>query len=160
MSYPWDKWLMLQNLLCFSHLMRIGIFVLCNQTCWTCPWLIVLGNTWVFHPLFPGIDEKILKQSNNRFGRHYKDEMRISFQWVAKKFLLKAQFKPYPHMSMSCFHLSQTLCDDIHRMMARFWWGSTSVKKKIHWKKQVDLYLPKEVGGFQRSGKLQQGTIS
>lgn len=70
------------------------------------------------------------------------------FSAGGKKVLIKSVAQAIPTYIMSFFRLPQTLCDDIHRMMGRFWWGSTTAKRKIHWKKWADLCLPKELRGL------------
>ena len=40
------------------------------------------------------------------------------------------------------------LLDEIHAMMANFWWGSTSENRKTHWHSWVSLCVPKSQGGI------------
>lgn len=49
---------------------------------------------------------------------------------------------------MSVFRLPKHLHEDITRNFSRFWWGSNSNKRKIHWFKWKDLCLPKCLGGL------------
>lgn len=53
-----------------------------------------------------------------------------------------------PTYAMSCFQLTKNFCDDLQQMCARFWWGSTDDKRKIHWKAWSDLCFSKEEGGL------------
>lgn len=62
--------------------------------------------------------------------------------------LIKSIAQAIPTYIMSCFRMPKTLCDDLHSMMAQFWWGSSETKRKIHWKKWSHLCLPKELGGL------------
>lgn len=54
------------------------------------------------------------------------------FSWW-KKILIKYIAQAIPIYTMSCFKLPKSICDEINRTCARFWWGSSSNKKKIHW---------------------------
>lgn len=38
---------------------------------------------------------------------------------------------------MTCFQLPKELCAEIDSMIARFWWGSISERKKISWEKMA-----------------------
>ncbi|KAL5538173.1 hypothetical protein UlMin_045972 [Ulmus minor] len=49
---------------------------------------------------------------------------------------------------MSCFKLPKTLIKDLHRLIARFWWGSNDGDRQTHWGKWVKLCQPKEDGGL------------
>ncbi|KAL5577921.1 hypothetical protein UlMin_019620 [Ulmus minor] len=49
---------------------------------------------------------------------------------------------------MSCFKLPKKLIKDIHRLISRFWWGSSVSQKKLHWAKWEALCQPKEKGGL------------
>lgn len=49
---------------------------------------------------------------------------------------------------MSIFKLPDSLLDDIHSMMANFWWGSTNENRKTHWHSWVSMCVPKSQGGM------------
>ncbi|XP_062021164.1 uncharacterized protein LOC133737669 [Rosa rugosa] len=53
-----------------------------------------------------------------------------------------------PTYAMSVFQLTKNFCEDLEQMCARFWWGSTLDKSKIHWKTWKALCNPKEEGGL------------
>lgn len=65
-----------------------------------------------------------------------------------KEVLIKSVAQSIPTYIISCFRVPKTLCDELHSMMARFWWGSTNTKRKIHWKKWSQVCLPKELEGL------------
>lgn len=49
---------------------------------------------------------------------------------------------------MSCFFITQVFCDDIHKMIAAFWWNSSPEAHKIHWLAWEKLCFPKDEGGL------------
>nr|XP_011468563.1 PREDICTED: uncharacterized protein LOC105352685 [Fragaria vesca subsp. vesca] len=53
-----------------------------------------------------------------------------------------------PTYAMSVFKLIKNLCEDLEQLCAKFWWGSTKEKRKIHWKHWKALCNPKEEGGL------------
>lgn len=67
---------------------------------------------------------------------------------AGKEVLLKAVIQSIPTYVMSCFELPKQLCWDIHQCMARFWWGTKSNEKKIHWMAWEKLCSPKAEGGL------------
>lgn len=52
-----------------------------------------------------------------------------------------------PTYAMGVFCLPKVCCDDLMRMCARFWWGSSAEKRKIQWLRWEKLCWPKELGG-------------
>lgn len=50
-----------------------------------------------------------------------------------KEIILKAMALAIPTYAMSCFQLPTSLCDDLERIMARFWWGQNRNERRIHW---------------------------
>lgn len=62
--------------------------------------------------------------------------------------LLKSGVMALPVYSMSCYKLSNSLCNQIERKMAGCWWGDSEGKKKMHWSKWDDLTENKEDGGL------------
>jgi hypothetical protein len=53
--------------------------------------------------------------------------------WARKEVLIKAVAQAIPTFAMGCFDLTKSLCDQISRMVCRFWWNQQEGKHKIHW---------------------------
>lgn len=73
---------------------------------------------------------------------------RSFYSTAGKEVLIKSVGQALPTYAMSLFKLPKKLCEEITRGFARFWWGSTEGKRKLHWKKWSALCLPKALGGL------------
>ena len=62
--------------------------------------------------------------------------------------LIKSVIQAIPIYMMSIFSLPCKLIDEIHTMFAKFWWGSSNERKKIHWHRWSHMCLPKNMGGM------------
>ncbi|KAL9437004.1 hypothetical protein AB3S75_022948 [Citrus x aurantiifolia] len=49
---------------------------------------------------------------------------------------------------MSVFKIPMGVCDDIQKMMAKFWWGSKREGRNIHWAKWEKMSQAKCLGGM------------
>ncbi|XP_062013973.1 uncharacterized protein LOC133730390 [Rosa rugosa] len=67
---------------------------------------------------------------------------------AGKDILIWVVAQALPTYAMSVFQLTKKFCEDLEQMCARFWWGSTEDKRKIHWKAWEALCHPKEEGGL------------
>lgn len=78
-----------------------------------------------------------------------KKETFVSF--LKEKVLIKAVSQVIPIYVMACVHLRKSLCEDIERCVAKFWWEYSQNQAKIHWLSWNKLCLPKERGvlGFR-----------
>ncbi|XP_040956169.1 uncharacterized protein [Gossypium hirsutum] len=65
-----------------------------------------------------------------------------------KEVFIKAVLQAIPTYSMACFLLPKTLCSDLDRIIANFWWQKRSNKRGIHWCAWKDICLLKEDGGL------------
>ncbi|CAN1164904.1 Uncharacterized mitochondrial protein AtMg00310 [Linum perenne] len=48
---------------------------------------------------------------------------------------------------MSCFELTDKMCEALNTLMATFWWGQVSDDRRLHWLSWARLSLPKK--GFR-----------
>ncbi|XP_021715423.1 uncharacterized protein LOC110683373 [Chenopodium quinoa] len=90
--------------------------------------------------IFAGLKERLWKKQQG-----WKEKM---LSRPGKEVLIKAVDQAIPNYMMSIFKLPDGFIDDIHSMLARFWWGSTETIKKIHWQRWESLCQPKALGGL------------
>uniref|UniRef100_A0A803PEX7 RNase H type-1 domain-containing protein n=1 Tax=Cannabis sativa TaxID=3483 RepID=A0A803PEX7_CANSA len=72
----------------------------------------------------------------------------VLFSQAGKEILIKAVIQVIPCYVMSCFRITKGIIHEIESLIARFWWGSTSNKHKIHWGNWRKLCKLKENGGM------------
>ena len=65
-----------------------------------------------------------------------------------REVLIKAVVQAIPTFTMSCFKLPMGLCDEIEKLIRKFWWGQRGDQRKIHWVKWEDMCEPKSEGGM------------
>lgn len=70
------------------------------------------------------------------------------FSRAGKEILLKAVIQAIPVYTTSCFRLPSSLCGELESLMARFYWGFSQKKNKIHWKNWKTLCQSKFDGGL------------
>ncbi|MBA0575583.1 hypothetical protein Golob_023901, partial [Gossypium lobatum] len=74
--------------------------------------------------------------------------IRFLFQG-GKEVFIKAVLQAIPNYSMACFLLPRTLCTDMDKIIANFWWRKRQNKKSIHWCAWKKICLLKEDGGLE-----------
>jgi len=89
--------------------------------------------------VFASIKESIWKKL-----RGYKERLLSN---PGKEVILKAVAQAIPTYAMSIFKLPNSLLDEIHSILSKFWWGSTDSRRRIHWRMSEDLCFPKVFGG-------------
>ncbi|XP_073121252.1 uncharacterized protein [Henckelia pumila] len=79
-----------------------------------------------------------------------------------KEVLIKSVLQVIPTYAMSCFKMPISICEEIERGCAKFWWGMDNGKKQLHWKRWKDLFLPKQKGGmgFRRLVPFNQALLA
>ena len=65
---------------------------------------------------------------------------------ASKEVLIKAIAKAIRTYTMSVFKLPDSLCDELTRMILRFWWGQKDGKNKMAWLSWEKMCTPKEKG--------------
>lgn len=67
---------------------------------------------------------------------------------AGKEILIKAVAQAIPTFAMGCFELTKDLCDQISKMIAKYWWSNQEKDNKMHWLSWNKLTLPKNMGGL------------
>ncbi|XP_073282347.1 uncharacterized mitochondrial protein AtMg00310-like [Primulina huaijiensis] len=70
------------------------------------------------------------------------------FSVGAKETLIKSVLQAIPIYAMSCFRIPKSICEEIERECASFWWGIEQGKRRLHWKIWRALCRPKCMGGL------------
>ena len=65
-----------------------------------------------------------------------------------KEVLIKVMAQAIPTYTMNCFKISDSLCDELMRMIRNFWWGQKKEEKKIAWLSWEKMCEPKCDGGM------------
>ncbi|CAA0816391.1 Ribonuclease H-like superfamily protein, partial [Striga hermonthica] len=66
-----------------------------------------------------------------------------------KEVLVKSVLQALPVFSMTCFKLPVSICKEISKLCAKFWWKNEDTSDSgIHWRKWDKITLPKLLGGL------------
>jgi hypothetical protein len=65
---------------------------------------------------------------------------------AAKEVLIKAIAQAIPVYVMSVFKLPLGLCDELTKMIRKYWWGAQNGKRKMHWVAWDIMLRPKDYG--------------
>ncbi|KAL6181347.1 hypothetical protein ACLB2K_048002 [Fragaria x ananassa] len=89
---------------------------------------------------FQFIKEKLAKKISSWQGK--------ILSGAGRDILIRVVAQSLPNYAMSVFLLTKKICEDLEQLCAKFWWGSTVEKRKIHWKNWKSLCNSKEEGGL------------
>ena len=67
---------------------------------------------------------------------------------AGKEILIKAVAQAIPTYAMACFDITKSMCEQISKMICRYWWSSQEKVNKIHWISWEKLTRPKGEGGL------------
>ena len=65
-----------------------------------------------------------------------------------REVLITVVIQAIPTYTMCYFKLPIGLCDEIEKLICRFWGGQREYRRKIHWVKWEDMCEPKSKGGM------------
>jgi hypothetical protein len=93
--------------------------------------------------------------SNGKFQSLQNRLARCLVEWddshksqAAKEILIKAIAQAIPVYVMTVFKLPLGLCDELTKMIRRYWWGTQNGKRKTHWLAWDIMLRPKDYGGL------------
>lgn len=67
---------------------------------------------------------------------------------AGKEILIKAILQSIPTYCISVFILPKSLCSQLNKSFAKFWWGHLDNHSRLHWRNRSTLYLSKQSGGM------------
>ncbi|CAN1221817.1 LINE-1 retrotransposable element ORF2 protein [Linum grandiflorum] len=102
-----------------------------------------------------GLPTQISRSRASTF-RYIEDRVADVLQgWKAKNLspagmevLIKSIASAIPCYAMSMFKFPKGLCTRLNKMIARFWWGASASRRRMHWKSWHYLTKPKLMGGL------------
>lgn len=103
---------------------------------------------WGFHLWLGGREANFSMTSNWRPLAKFQVGSTSFFLCGGKEILIKAVVRVVSTYTMSVFKIPTSICDDIQRVIANFWWGSKSDKRSIHWSRWERLSQGKSKGGL------------
>ena len=90
--------------------------------------------------IFNGLKERIVRRLQG-----WKEKF---LSKAGREILIKVVAQAIPTYTMNCFRLLKTWCDEVNNLIAQYWWGQNTDKRKIHWLKWDKLCTAKEDGGI------------
>uniref|UniRef100_A0A803P208 Reverse transcriptase zinc-binding domain-containing protein n=1 Tax=Cannabis sativa TaxID=3483 RepID=A0A803P208_CANSA len=90
----------------------------------------------IFHYLIQKVSSKLNVWNEKLFSR------------AGKETLIKSVIQAIPSFAMSCFRIPKSTCASIQSLTAKFWWGSNTNHRKIHWKSWSAISASKFFGGL------------
>ncbi|KAA3455435.1 reverse transcriptase [Gossypium australe] len=89
---------------------------------------------------FQILKDRLKKRIDNWSTRHLSQG--------GKEVFIKSVLQAIPTYSMACFLLPKTLCSDLEKIIAKFWWQKGHGQRGIHWCTWNNLCFSKEHGGM------------
>ena len=100
-------------------------------------------------PVYVGISKrKTFEYLKDRVWKRIQGWKEKLLSKAGKEILIKAIAQAIPTYVMSCFDLTKMLCDDIGKMINRFWWAHQDKENKIHWLSWDTLCSRRDKGGL------------
>jgi hypothetical protein len=116
----------------------------------------VLGITQeLFESKYLGLPTPDGKMNRGKFENLQSRLAKCLVEWddnhksqAAKEILIKAVAQAIPLYVMSVFKLPLGLCDELTKLIRRYWWGAENGKHKTHWIGWDSMMRPKSQGGI------------
>lgn len=83
-----------------------------------------------------------------RLGKRMNTWWEKDLSFGGKEVHIKAIAQAIPTYTMSVFRLQDGVCDDLEKMIKRYWWGAKNGKRRTHWIAWQRLVRSKGSGGM------------
>ncbi|CAL1392116.1 unnamed protein product [Linum trigynum] len=100
------------------------------------PTMVGRSKKSVFSNLRDRVRNKLMNWKNRYFSE------------AGKEILIKSIAQAQTTYAMSVFRIPDGILDDIHSLIANFWWGQKGNERRIHWKRWEKLCKKKNQGGI------------
>lgn len=80
-------------------------------------------------PLSPCVERDTSSTTLQILDWNYKQ-----FSKGGKEVLIKAVPQAIPTFAISCFRIPTSICKDMEKLCAKFWWKGDKHRKGLHWK--------------------------
>ena len=107
-----------------------------------------MKSIWVSHHLWVDKKKASFAQIKDRVWNKLQGWRHRFLSQAGKEVLIKFVIQAVPAYSMSCFKLPVGLCNDLERLIRKFWWGHREDQKKVHWVSWSKMCQPKSKGGL------------
>jgi hypothetical protein len=84
----------------------------------------------------------------NRIWKRLQDWKLKFLSQAGKEILIKAVIQAIPSYCMSVFLLPKTLCEEINKLMQKFWWSHFNKDSNVHWMSWKRMGVAKKMGGM------------
>lgn len=68
---------------------------------------------------------------------------------TGKEVLIKALAQAIPTFAMGCFDITKEACDQISKMICKYWWSNLDRENKMHWISWERMTQPKSNAGLR-----------
>ena len=92
--------------------------------------------------------KKSFKEMKDKLARKLAGWKEKFLSKAGKDILIKAMAQAIPTYSMSCFKISDSLCEEMTSLMRNFWWGQKKDERKMAWISWDKLCTTKSQGGM------------
>ncbi|CAL1387047.1 unnamed protein product [Linum trigynum] len=100
------------------------------------PTMVGRSKKLVFSNLRDRVRNKLMNWKNKFFSE------------AGKEILIKSIAQAQTTYAMSVFRIPDGILDDIHSLIANFWWGQKGNERRIHWRRWEKLCKKKNQGGM------------
>jgi hypothetical protein len=108
-----------------------------------------MNDKYLGLPVYVGRDKsKTFSYLKDKVWKRIQGWKEKALSWAGKEILIKAIAQAIPTFSMGCFDLTKNMCDQISKLICRYWWNQQEGKNKIHWIGWEKMILPKKMGGL------------
>lgn len=100
-------------------------------------------------PILWGLSkQRALAFVREKVGKKVSGWQRRCLSFAGREVMIKAVINAIPIYSMTCFKFPKATCQELDRMMSKFFWGSSITANTIHWNSWKSMTRAKDEGSL------------